>query len=75
MHRKNPQHVCHLCGQPGGDRVDHKVPGDDHSLGNLDWVHDAVSPHCHRFKSSREGVEARRRVSNRRPKERHPGLL
>jgi 5-methylcytosine-specific restriction endonuclease McrA len=51
--------ICYLCNQPGADAVDHKVPGDDHSLTNLAAVHEHVAPHCHRLKSSQEGVEAR----------------
>jgi 5-methylcytosine-specific restriction protein A len=39
-HARNPDHICHICGQPGGDYLDHKTPGDDHSLDNLDWAHD-----------------------------------
>ncbi|MYY79777.1 MULTISPECIES: HNH endonuclease [unclassified Streptomyces] len=72
-HARNPEHICHLCGQPGGDYLDHKKPGDDHSPDNLDWAHDRVPPHCHRYKSSREGLAARPR-RNRTP-EAHPGLL
>jgi 5-methylcytosine-specific restriction protein A len=55
---KRDKGVCYLCGQPGADRVDHIVPGDNHSLTNLAAVHDAVEPHCHRYKSSQEGHEA-----------------
>ncbi|WP_047892562.1 hypothetical protein [Micromonospora sp. RV43] len=72
-HERNPEHICHLCGKPGGDFLDHKIPGDDHSLDNLDWAHDAVPPHCHRYKSSAEGVAAQPR--ERRAREKHPGLL
>lgn len=71
LHR-NPRRICHLCGQPGGDTLDHKVSGDDHSLENLDWVHDAEPPHCHRGKSGREGAAARPRLH--RPPEQHPAL-
>lgn len=71
-HARNPEHICHLCGQPGGDYLDHKTPGDDHSPENLDWAHDRIPPHCHRFKSSREGNAARPR--RQRPAEAHPGL-
>lgn len=49
-------------------QVDHVVPGDDHSEGNLQ----AVCPHCHRTKSSREGAAAKPRL-NRDP-EPHPAL-
>ena len=60
--------ICHLCGQPGADTVDHIVQGDDHSLGNLAPVHDRLPPHCHRAKSSQEGNDAKRgnRVKRRR---------
>lgn len=69
---RNPEHFCHICGVRGGDFLDHKVPGDDHSLENLDWAHDRVPPHCHRTKSSREGAAARPRLH--RPPETHPAL-
>jgi 5-methylcytosine-specific restriction protein A len=55
---KRDRGVCYLCGKPGADRVDHVIPNDDHSLENLKAVHDAVAPHCHRFKSSQEGTKA-----------------
>lgn len=77
-HARNPDHICHLCGDPGGDYLDHKQPGDDHSLDNLDWAHDRVPPHCHRYKSSAEGNAARAAnppPGRRRPPEQHPGLL
>lgn len=66
--------ICYLCGQPGADRVDHIEQGDDHRDENLAAVHDAVWPHCHRYKSSREGNAARWRVTEKRPKPKHPGL-
>lgn len=57
---KRDKGICHLCGEPGADTVDHVIAGDDHSLGNLKAVHDKVPPHCHRFKSSAEGHQAQR---------------
>lgn len=66
-------HTCWICGQPGADTIDHKVQGDDHSLTNLAPVHDRNPPHCHRFKSSSEGVAAR--TKRRRTPEPHPGLI
>lgn len=60
--------ICYLCGGEGADTVDHIVPGDDHSLGNLAAVHDRIAPHCHRKKSASEGHQAQRgnRVIRRR---------
>lgn len=60
--------ICYLCGGEGADTVDHIVPGDDHSLGNLAAVHDRIAPHCHRIKSSREGIDAQKanRIKPRR---------
>jgi len=54
-------------------QVDHRKPGDDHSLENLQ----AVCSACHSLKSSREGNEARARLraARRRPEERHPGWV
>lgn len=67
--------VCHVCGMPGSDQVDHVRAGDDHSYSNLAPIHGDVWPHCHRYKSSREGVDARNalRAQRARPVERHPG--
>lgn len=63
-------YVCHVCGQPGADQVDHIIRGDDHSDTNLAAIHD--NP-CHRRKSSAEGHAARPR--RRRQADKHPGLL
>lgn len=66
--------ICHLCGDPGSDVVDHIHPGDDHSYANLAPVHQDVPPYCHRYKSSREGNDARRtqRQARTRTPEPHP---
>jgi len=52
--------------------VDHIIPGDDHSYGNLTSL---CGPH-HDLKSSREGAAAKARIRNakRRPPETHPAL-
>jgi 5-methylcytosine-specific restriction protein A len=57
---RNPRRLCHLCGEPDGDALDHldRTAGD--GIENLDWAHEQNPPHCHRYKSAREGVEARR---------------
>lgn len=77
--RRNPRHICHWCGLPGGDEFDHKNPGDDHSQDNLDWIHGrrAVergisTRNCHGEKSALEGAAAK--PSEKRPTEIHPGL-
>lgn len=53
-----------------GVEVDHIIPGDDHSLGNLQ----AACSWCHGKKTATEANAARKRYSMRRPAERHPGL-
>jgi len=77
--RRNPRKVCHWCGLPGGDELDHKVPGDDHRQDNLDWIHGHRSVaagvsvrNCHGEKSGAEGAAARPR--EKRPPEIHPAL-
>jgi 5-methylcytosine-specific restriction protein A len=74
--RRNPEHVCHRCGRPGGEALDH-VNGDplDHRQENLDWIHDwrsvrdGRSPvNCHNAKTRAD------RPSLWAPKEQHPCL-
>lgn len=56
---------CRLAGRD----CDHITRGDDHSLSNLQWL----CPKHHAAKSAREGAAAKPR--ERRPIEKHPGLL
>lgn len=51
--------------------VDHKIPGDNHDISNLQ----AVCERCHAKKSSREGNQAKTKLRSlrKRPKKRHPG--
>lgn len=54
-----------------GDDCDHIVPGDDHSLANLQWL----NHNCHKLKTARESAErnARRACQRRHPVEKNPG--
>jgi hypothetical protein len=70
---RDPQRICHWCGEPGGDELDHKVAGDNHSLDNLAWIHGRRAyaagrskKNCHGEKSAAEGAAARPRL-HRKP--------
>lgn len=59
------------CNGRGSD-ADHIVPGDDHSLPNLQWL----SGPCHRAKTAREAADRNRaRAAMRIRPEQHPGAM
>ncbi len=83
-HERNPQHICHWCGSPGGSDLDHK-DGDwrNNRPDNLDWIHNRrdylarrSSRNCHGEKTGREGAAAAAAVRRRppRPDDVHPAL-
>lgn len=73
---RRDHYLCQGCGAPATE-VDHVIPGDDHSLENLQ----SLCTPCHAAKTRREGVAAQRarraylkRITTR-PPEKNPGEI
>jgi 5-methylcytosine-specific restriction protein A len=64
--------VCAVCRSRPSAQVDHIRRGHDHRDSNLQGICDS----CHKDKSSREGVDARREIRSARwrPRPTHPGI-
>jgi 5-methylcytosine-specific restriction endonuclease McrA len=48
--------VCHICGKPGADAIDHVTPlarGGTDELANLKPAHHDVAPFCNRIKGAK----------------------
>jgi 5-methylcytosine-specific restriction enzyme A len=82
--RRRDNGVCHVCGHPGADQVDHLVnvaSGGTHDLANLGMVHGGYcltcKRRCHIEKTQAEAARARaaQRATAKHPTERHPGLV
>ena len=68
---RRDNYLCQLCRRARATDVDHITRGDDHSDANLRALYAA----CHKAKTQREAVEARRAKYEPRPPKRHPGLI
>jgi 5-methylcytosine-specific restriction protein A len=82
--QRNPQRICHWCGNPDANDLDHLQRGDDHRIENLDWIHgrnDVLAGrsdrNCHGEKSGAEGAAAAaaKLRAQRRPPEPHPAFV
>ena len=65
--------VCHVCGKPGADQVDHVIPLAEGGTDTDDNRRPIHAEPCHRNKTADESRRGRK--TRKRPPERHPGLL
>ena len=69
--------ICHVCGKPGADRVDHVIPlAVTGPAGNVESNRRPIHENpCHKQKIAAEAAAGRAKKSRLRPKERHPGMV
>lgn len=51
--------VCHVCGQPGADQIDHVIPLAEHGPDELDNLRPIHAKPCHAEKTQAEARRAR----------------
>lgn len=59
---RNHKWICHVCGKPGADEVDHVTPLAEGGTDTDDNRRPIHSTPCHQAKTQQEAARARRRV-------------